>query len=189
MTFYKDEKMAILIDGANFYGVTKTLDFEVDYKQMLHWAQEQSQLVRAYYLTTLLEDADFSPLRPLIDWLDYNGFTVVTKKAREFTDGYGNSKIKGTIDVDLTITALKIADSVDHIVLFTGDGTYTSLVAALQEKGVRVSVVSSLESSPPMISDELRRQADNFIEILDLIRQFERDDAGEDQELQQIING
>lgn len=166
--FYKDERVALFIDGTNLYASSKSLDFDIDYKSLLKWFSSKSRLVRAFYYTALLEEQEYSPIRPLVDWLDYNGFTMVTKPAREYTDNQGRKKIKSGIDVELAIDMMDMAEKVDHIVLFSGDGDLRRLVETVQNKGVRVSVVGSIETSPVMISDELRRQADFFIELDDL---------------------
>ena len=104
----------------------------------------------------------------MIDWLDYNGYTMVTKPIKEFTDSQGRRKTKGSVDIDLAIDALEMADKVDHVLLFSGDGDFRRLVEAIQRRGVRVTVVSTIKAQPPMVADELRRQADNFIELNDL---------------------
>lgn len=166
--FYKDEKLLLLIDGANLYSASRALQFDIDYRLLRSEFMRRGRLLRAIYYTSLLENDDYSPIRPLVDWLHYNGYFMRTKIAKEFTDSLGRRKIKGNMDVELTVDALEHADNVDHIVMFTGDGDYTPLVASLQRKGVRVSVVSTLRSAQPMIADELRRQADVFIELDDL---------------------
>ena len=135
---------------------------------MLAHFQREAYLLRAYYYTALVEDNEYSSIRPLIDWLDYNGYRVVTKPAKEFTDSTGRRKIKGNMDIELAIDAMELSDTVDHFVLFSGDGDFRSLVEALQRKGRKVSVVSTLATQPPMISDDLRRQADNFIDLASL---------------------
>jgi uncharacterized LabA/DUF88 family protein len=175
MNFYEDERIALFIDGANLYATAKSLQFDIDYKRLLGFFRKRSRLVRAIYYTALMEDAEYSPLRPLIDWLDYNGYKVVTKPAKEFTDSLGRRKVKGNMDIELAIDVMQLADNLDHIVLFSGDGDFRSLVAAVQAKGRRVSVVSTLVTRPPMVADELRRQADQFIELSDL-----RDEIGRD---------
>ena len=93
---------------------------------------------------------------------------MVTKPTKEFTDASGRRKIKGNMDIELTVDAMRLVENLDHIVLFSGDGDFRSLVAALQQMGKRVSVVSTLQTQPPMVADELRRQADQFIDIADL---------------------
>ena len=168
MHFYQSEKIAIFVDGANLYATAKALGFDVDYKKLLGLFRNKGQLVRALYYTALAEDQEYSSIRPLVDWLDYNGFTMVTKPTKEFTDSLGRRKIKGNMDIELTVDAMRMADVVDHIVLFTGDGDFRALVAALQLKGKRVSVISTLQTQPAMVADELRRQADQFIDIADL---------------------
>jgi uncharacterized LabA/DUF88 family protein len=164
------QKIALFIDGANLYATTKTLGFDIDYKRLLKEFQSRGNLVRAFYYTALVEDQEYSSIRPLIDWLDYNGFTVVTKPAKEFTDGAGRRKIKGSMDIELTVDALEMAPFFDHFVLFSGDGDFTALVAALQRRGKRVTVASTLTTPTPMISDELRRQADFFLDVAELAK-------------------
>ncbi len=174
MIFYKEERMALFIDGANLYAAARSLQFDVDYKRLLDLFSKKGRLIRAFYYTTLIEDQEYSPIRPLIDWLDYNGYTMVTKPIREYTDSQGRRKTKGSIDIDLTIDALEMADKVDHILLFSGDGDFRRLVDSLQRKGVRATVVSTIRSQPPMVADELRRQADNFIDLYDLAPHIQR---------------
>lgn len=163
--FYKDERLALFIDGSNLYAAAKALGFDIDYKLLRQEFERRSKLLRVFYYTALLENDEYSPIRPLVDWLNYNGFTMVTKAAREYTDSQGRRKVKGNMEVELTVDAMQLAPRVDHMVLFSGDGDYRALVESLQRQGVRVSVVSTIRSQPPMIADELRRQADNFIEL------------------------
>lgn len=166
--FYKDERLALFIDGSNLYAAAKTLGFDIDYKLLRAEFMRRGKMLRAFYYTALLENDDYSPIRPLVDWLNYNGFTMITKPAKEFTDSMGRRKIKGNMDIELAVNAMELAPHVDHIVIFSGDGDFRPLVESLQRQGVRVSVVSTIKSQPPMIADELRRQADNFIELYDL---------------------
>lgn len=169
MTFYPTERIAIFIDGANFYSAAKALEVDVDYKRLLEEFRKRGRLVRASYYTALLEEQDrFSPIRPLVDWLDYNGYNIITKPARAFTDSSGNRRIKGDMDIELAVDLMEAAQWCDHILLFSGDGDFRRVVEAVQKRGVRVTVISTLKSQPPMISDELRRQADNFIDLADL---------------------
>lgn len=176
MTFYPNERIGVFIDGPNFYSSAKNLGIDIDYKRLLENFRTRGRLVRAVYYTTIIEDQDrFSAIRPLVDWLDYNGYTMVTKPAKTYTDAGGNRRVRGDMDVEFTVDVLEAANNLDHIILFTGDGDFKSLVAAVQRKGVRVSVVSSLKSSPPMISDDLRRQADVFIELTELAKLVGRD--------------
>ena len=162
------EKIALFIDGANLYAASKALGFDIDYRKLLSSFQKRGYLLRAYYYTALIEDQEYSSIRPLIDWLDYNGYKVVTKPAKEFTDASGRRKIKGNMDLELAIEAMSLTDVVDHYVIFSGDGDFRTLVEALQRKGRKVSVVSTMASQPPMISDDLRRTADHFIDLVSL---------------------
>jgi uncharacterized LabA/DUF88 family protein len=161
-------KLAVFIDGANAHATAKALSFDIDYKRLLREFQSRGTLVRAFYYTATIEDQEFFSIRPLIDWLDYNGFTVVTKSAKEFDDGEGRRKFKRSMSVELAVDAMELAEQVDHIVLFSGDGDFRSLVEALQRRGICVTLVSTLLSKPPMIADELRRQADVFIDLEEL---------------------
>ncbi|TPW31996.1 LabA-like NYN domain-containing protein [Pararhizobium mangrovi] len=167
------EKIALFIDGANLYASSKSLGFDIDYRKLLSAFQARGYLLRAYYYTALVEDQEYSSIRPLIDWLDYNGYKVVTKPAKEFTDSSGRRKIKGNMDMELAIDAMEQSTVVDHLVIFSGDGDFTTLVEALQRRGRKVSVVSTLSTQPPMIADDLRRQADHFIDLVSL-----RDEVG-----------
>jgi uncharacterized LabA/DUF88 family protein len=169
------ERIALFIDGANLYATAKTLGFDIDYKRMLKEFHSRGRLVRAFYYTALIEDQEYSSIRPLIDWLDYNGFSVVTKPTKEFVDSMGRRKVKGSMDIELAVDAMEMANHIDHMVLFSGDGDFRSLVAAVQRKGVRVSVVSTITTQPPMVADELRRQADEFVDLLHLAAKIGRD--------------
>jgi len=177
MNFYPTERIALFIDGANLYAAAKSLSFDIDYKRLLALFRSKAQLVRALYYTALVEDQEYSSIRPLIDWLDYNGYTMVTKPTKEFIDATGRRKIKGNMDIELAVDAMELADHLDHLVLFSGDGDFRSLVEALQHKGKRVSVVSTLATNPPMVADELRRQADQFIDLANLENEIGRDPA------------
>ncbi|WP_019995735.1 LabA-like NYN domain-containing protein [Aureimonas ureilytica] len=181
------EKIALFIDGANLYATSRALGFDIDYKKLLTSFQKRGYLLRAYYYTAMIEDQEYSSIRPLIDWLDYNGYTVVTKPAKEFTDAMGRRKIKGNMDIELAIDAMELAETVDHFVLFSGDGDFRSLVEALQRKGRKVSVVSTLASPTPMIADDLRRQADHFIDLRSLQAEVGRNPAEREARLARRI--
>jgi uncharacterized LabA/DUF88 family protein len=165
---HEEDRFALMIDGANLYQAARALGFDIDYRLLLETFSGCGRLVRACYYTALLDDQEYSPIRPLVDWLDYNGYTVVTKPLKEFTDASGRRKIKGNMDIELAIDVMEMAERLDHVVLFSGDGDFRRLVEAVQRKGVRVTVVSTIRSSPPMVADELRRQADVFVELDDL---------------------
>jgi len=173
--FDQREKIAIFIDGANLYATSRTLGFDIDYRQLLADFREKGYLVRAVYYTALAEDQEYSSIRPLIDWLDYNGYKVVTKPLKEFTDNQGRRRTKGNTHIELVIDALELADHIDHFVLFSGDGEFRYLVEALQRKGKKVTVASTVKTKPPMIADDLRRQADHFMELANLSQSVRRD--------------
>lgn len=166
--FYKDETLALFIDGANLYSAAKALGFDIDYKLLRQEFMRRGKLTRAFYYAALVESEEFSPIRPLVDWLSYNGYNLVTKAAKEHFDSEGRRRVKGNMDIELAVNAMELAPRIDHAVLFSGDGDYCRLIESLQRQGVRVSVVSTIRTQKPFASDELRRQADNFIELDEL---------------------
>jgi uncharacterized LabA/DUF88 family protein len=179
MYFYSNERIALFIDGSNLYAAAKSIGFDIDYKRLLKFFSGQSNFIRAYYYTALIDDQEYSPIRPLVDWLDYNGYTMITKPTKEFTDSTGRRKIKGNMDIEIAIDMMEMADKLDHMVLFSGDGDFRRLVEAVQNKGARVTVTSTVKSSPPMCADELRRQSDQFVDIVDLKDHIGRDHGSE----------
>ena len=172
--FHPTDRLAIFIDGSNLYSAARALQHDMDFRRMLDWFREKSILIRAYYYTAVVEGEEFSPVKPLVDWLDYNGFSVVTKPVKRFTDTAGHSRIKGNMDMEIAVDMLELAPALDHVVLFSGDGDFRRLVQAVQAKGVRVTVISTQKTQPPHIADELRRQADAFLDLNDLMADFGR---------------
>ena len=190
MHFSPEERIALFIDGANLYATAKSLGFDIDYRRLLAAFRKEAYVLRALYYTVIAEDQEYSSIRPLIDWLDYNGFTIITKPSREFTDATGRRKVKGSMDIELAVDAMELAQYLDHVVLFSGDGDFRSLVEAIQRRGRKVSVVSTIATQPPMAADDLRRQADHFIDLADMERLIGRapderpqrkDEAGEEE--------
>ena len=169
---YEDEKTVAFFDGPNFFSSCKEARIDIDYSKLRTLMEDSCRFVRAYYYTAMpAEDSEtFSPIRPLADFLSYNGFTMVTKTMKTMTDSEtGRIRNKGNMDVEIAVDMLQLADKVDHIILFSGDGDFRHLVDAVQKKGVRVTVVSFLgDNGHPMIADELRRQADNYVDITDI---------------------
>ena len=168
MEFNPQERIGLFIDGANLYAAARSLGFDIDYKRLREEFAGKARLIRALYYTALIEDQEYSPIRPLVDWLDYNGYTLITKPTKEFTDSMGRRKVKGDMDIEIAVDMMEMAGALDHMVLFSGDGDFRRVIEAVQRGGVRVSVVSTIRSQPPMVADELRRQADCFIELQDL---------------------
>lgn len=168
-------KIGVFIDGAHLCATAKALGFEIDYRRLLAEIQRRGILLRALYYTPIIEDQEYFPLRRLIDWLDYNGYTVVAKAAREFTDASGRRKVRGNLDVELAVDAIELAEHIDQMVLFSGTGDFRALVEAIQRRGVRVTVISTIASQPPMIADDLRRQADTFIDLVSWKSKISRD--------------
>jgi uncharacterized LabA/DUF88 family protein len=182
MNFYPEERLGIFVDGANLYGAARSLNFDIDYRKMLELFAKQGRLVRAFYYTALPEEQEYSPIRPLIDWLDYNGFTLVTKPMKEYTDSLGRRKVKGNMDIELAIDMMEMAPFLDHVVLISGDGDFRRLIEAVQRKGLRATVISTIRTQPPMISDDLRRQADMFIDLTELMPMIGRQHSGDQRQ-------
>lgn len=182
-------KIALFIDGVNFYSTAKTLGFDLDYRKLLKEFGGYGMIVRAYYYTAIVDDQEYSSIRPLVDWLDYNGYTVVTKPTKEYVDAAGRRKFKGNMDVELTIDALEMAPHVDQLYIFSGDGDFRPLVHALQRKGVRVTVVSTVTTQPPMVSDDLRRAADEFLDIAELSQRICRPQQDRPDRLPRFLRG
>jgi uncharacterized LabA/DUF88 family protein len=171
---HPDERVAVFIDGANLYSAARALQFDMDYKKLLEEFRQHGRFIRASYYTALVEDQDFSPIRPLVDWLDYNGYRIVTKPAREYMDANGRRRFKGDMDLEIAVDMLETAPFMDHAFLFSGDGDFAPLAGALQRKGVKLSVVSTIKSNPPIAADDLRRAADHFIDLTDLTQLIDR---------------
>jgi uncharacterized LabA/DUF88 family protein len=167
-TVKADERIGLFIDGVTLHAAMRALSFDVDYKRLLDYFRTKGRLIRAFFYTAVADEMEYSSLRPLLDWLDYNGYTMVTKPLKESTDDFGRRRVKGNMDVELALDVMEMAPHLDHVVLFSGDGDFRRLVEAIQRKGIRVTVISTLRTPSPMIADELRRQADNFLELRDI---------------------
>ena len=174
-----DETYSLFIDGSNLHASARLLDFDIDFKKLRQMFTGHGRLIRTYYYTAVIEDQNYSPIRPLVDWLDYNGYTLITKPAKEFTDIEGQRKIKGDMDIELAVDMLELSEKLDHVILFSGDGDFRRLVEAVQRKNTRVTVVSTVNSSPPIVADELRRQADFFIDLTELADVIARNSSGQ----------
>ena len=187
-----NERFAVFIDGSNFHSTFKSLGFDVDFALMLDQLKQKGRLVRAYYYTALPHDGEVAPIRRLADWLDYNGYTVISKQTRDFYDSTtGTKRTKGNMDMELALDMLKLAPHIDHAVLFSGDGDFVRLLEEMQNRGLRVTVVSSAKTKPPIMADVLRRQTDDFIElndVRDLIGRPSRSGGDHDENLNDDIN-
>ena len=173
--FCSSERIALFIDGSNFHSTAKLLNLEVDYLKLLSLFKEKGQLIRAYYYTALPDQSEISPLRKLTDFLDYNGYTIVSKQTKEFTDHVtGERRVKGNMDMELALDMLKMSEHLDHVYLFSGDGDFCRLLGEVQDRGVRVTVVSSTHTKPKLIADALRRKADTFLDLDDIYEELSR---------------
>lgn len=176
-------KTALFIDGPNLYVTAKVLNLNIDYKLLRsHFSAMYDGLVRAYYYTALYANPqdEYSSIQPLVDWLSYNGYSVVSKPVKEFVDPVTQiRKVKGNMDIEIAVDALDLSPTLEHAIFFTGDGDFKYLLQSLQRRGVQCTVVSSIRTSPSMCADELRRAADTFMELDDLRLHIERQERPE----------
>lgn len=187
MAFYKDEKLAIFIDGTNLYSAARGLGLEIDFRKLNQEFRKRGRLLRINYYTTIIETDEHNPVKPLVDWLSYNGFNTVVKPAREYTDRDGRRRFRGSMDLEIATDMLELAETIDHVVLFAGNGDFRRVVEAIKAKGVRVTVISSVKSQPQVIADELRREADAFIDLEEMAELIARPrrDSDQDRPLQE----
>ena len=174
LRFFDDERIGVFIDGSHIFAAGKHLQFDIDYRRLYDFIDSQGRLLRAFYYTALLDGQEYTPVRPLIDWLNYNNFTVVTKPVKEFVDFQGRRKVKSNVNVEIAMDMVEMSPYANHMILFAGDGDLRRLVDHLQRQGVRITVVSTAKTKPPMISDDLRRQTDNFVDLQDIAKDFTR---------------
>lgn len=182
MAFYKDEKLAVFIDGTNLYSAARGLGLEIDFRKLNQEFRKRGRLLRINYYTTIIETDEHNPLKPLVDWLSYNGFNTVVKPAREYTDREGRRRFRGSMDLEIATDMLQSSDTIDHAVLFAGNGDFRRVVEAVKAKGVRVTVISSVKSQPQVIADELRREADAFIDLEEMAELIARPRRESDQD-------
>ena len=165
----KQKARAVFIDGSNLYESAKSLGFDTDYKKLLAVLNDEKDLMRAYFFTALPPKEVESPLRGAVDYMQFNGYDVITKETREYTDTVtGKVKVKGNMDMEIGVYAMRMAERVTDIVLFSGDGDFRILVEELKMKGCFVTVVSTIQGSTPMCSELLRREADQFVDLADM---------------------
>lgn len=171
------QRTALFIDGANLYAAIRTIGFSMDFDKLLQVFEDNSDLVRAYYYASMLNDSRMTeqdPMRGLISYLSHNGYTTIVKTSKTYVDDTGRPRLKGNVDVDLTVGLLQAARFIEHAILFSGDGDFKPAVEAVQNQGVRVTVISTSRTSPPMIADELWRQCDRFVDLEVLIPNITR---------------
>lgn len=173
MYFHQDERLAIFIDGQHLFSASRNLGFDVDYRNFLECFRKKGKVIRAYYYAVHVDNGEYSPLKPLTDWLAYNGYALSMRTTTEHTDSQGRRRIPHT-DLEMLADMFGIADHVDHMVIVTGNGGYCRGVSLIQQRGVRVSVLSSIKTDSPMLSDDLRRTCDQFIELQEIKSEFTR---------------
>ncbi len=162
------QRVCVLIDGPSFFATHRALGFDVDFRKLLGHFEENAELHRAIYFTAVSEGDDYTPVKPLVDWLSYNGFRLVSKPLREFTEASGRRRTKGALTVEIAVEMLENSAFAEHLLLFSGDGELAYAVEAVQRRGCRVTVVSSVKPEAMTVSDDLRRVADRFVDLADV---------------------
>jgi uncharacterized LabA/DUF88 family protein len=162
--FFPGERIAVFVDGANIHATLRQLDFQFDYKLLREFFGDCGELLRSYYYTAMKPDGQNDSVKPLVDFLQLNGWTTITKPFR-YQGEPGEITIKGNLDCEITVDMIRMSEFVDHLVLFSGDGDFRYLIEHLQDRGKRVTVASSRVTKTAVLSNELAKQADNFIEL------------------------
>lgn len=169
---YEDETVAALIDGQNNYFAMKALGWQMDFKKLRDWLLLSCRVHRMFYYSAVDESADFDPLIPVLDYMEYNGYRIVKKQAKFYHDAGGAVRGIKRVDVEITIDMLRLPASVDHVLLFSGDGSLVPSIRAAQDAGKRVTVLSTMEGG--IVSDDMRRVADQFIDLKEMRHELER---------------
>lgn len=174
IVFYPGERFAVFIDGANFNFSKRNISMFVDDLRLLSYFRKNSGnsiFLRIYHYETVPRDDGsedraglITAIRKRLDFMEYNGFTIVSKLAKDFITESGDTFMKGNMDGEMIVDMMDISANLDHIILFSGDGDFRYAVHKLQQRGKRVTVVSSEGS----IANELKRQADVFVDLEDL---------------------
>lgn len=175
MHFFPQERILLLINGPSLHGTARALDLDIDFKKLLGIFRERARVIRAIYYAVIPEGEEFVAVRRLTDWLNYNGYTIVNKSRGETLDSTGRRRVNGRVDLEIAVDAMRMADSIDHFVLFACDADYSYLIEALKDRGKRVTVVSTMQTQPSMVADSLRRSTDEFLDLANIADDIRRD--------------
>lgn len=165
---FQRERIGLFVDGTNMFYLAAALHCRIDYVKFLNYFKTRHTFVAyAGYYTAIEEKANGDrPIQPLVDFLSANGYSLVTKMTRSYTQPDGSTKLTGNVDVDLACDMLEIAPFLDRAILVSGDGDFARLVTSVQRKGVPVTVVSSKRMR--MLSEDLRKAASTVIDLADI---------------------
>jgi uncharacterized LabA/DUF88 family protein len=172
---YSPERIGLFIDGADLYSIRRLIGLDIDYLKFLDFFRARGRLVRAYYYTTVIYEPQYARLRSQFEWMSYNGFYMVTKPAQETTDDFGRRHLRNRMDVELATDMMEMAPYLDHIMLVSGAGELRPAVAAVQRRGVHVTLISALNARPPLLDPELHRQADTVEDLRSMAPAIARD--------------
>ena len=171
LPFDSRANVMLFFDGANTQMAAKALSFEIDYKKLRDGFAERCNVLRSYYFQATPPDGyeNYAYVKPLTDFLSYNNYHLITKPFRQFKDADGVVRGKGNMDIEIAIQMMKSMNKADYLFLFSGDGDFKPLLEECQLNGhAQIVVVSTLHSEPPVVSDELRKQADHYIDWANL---------------------
>lgn len=167
---FETERAAVFIDGYGTHYTCKSLGIEIDYRKLSELIRRQTTVIRNYYFTPLVEGQDFIAVKPLLDFLQYNGWTTVT---RPYKEHYVST------NTALAVTAMEIAPAIEQAIIFSGNGDFTPLIEALKRRGIHTTVASTVRSEQSYCSDDLRRAADAFIDLDDIRSAISREPRNE----------
>jgi uncharacterized LabA/DUF88 family protein len=173
-----NKRIALFIDGANFYVSTKVVGFDMDWKRFIEYYEQQGDFIRAYYYSGIIPrvEGEHDSMRGVLDWISYNRFQLRSKPAKVFIDPVTQRRtVKGNMDIEICIDAWNMAPHITDMYLFSGDGDFIPLVEKVQSQGVRVHVISTTDEKNSMCADGLRRQCDNYYELATLVPHFRRE--------------
>ena len=156
MTIFNEQRVGVLVDIQNMYYSAKVLyKKKVDFKEILKTAVSGRKLIRAIaYGIKTIEGLE----KNFFDALQKSGYELRTKDLQIFP---GGAK-KGDWDVGLTVDVIRMMESLDVIILVTGDGDYIPLINYVKWGGGRVVEVAAFRRSA---STKIVEAADEFVNI------------------------
>lgn len=164
------EKAAIFIDGWNLARVSRDyLRREIDFERLLNYFSRNARIIKAfYYIGEDTEDGENAKQHKFLTWMKRNGYKVVSRPIKVYVDDKGKYYKKADLDADITLDMMDLADKVDKIVLFSGDGDFANVIDRIGMKGVRTQVVALWD----VASGDLVEAADEFLDLKDIINEI-----------------
>jgi len=149
---FQKEKIALFVDSQNlYYSARMGYAAKVNYEKLLRLITENRQLVKAYAYIVQPPDGD---VKPFATSLERFGYVVKIKDVRTRLDG----SAKANWDMGMALDILSILDSVDTIILASGDGDFVPLVDFIKLKNKRVEIYAFSDNT----AYDLKEKADKF---------------------------